>query len=123
MPLPAKAMRIGRMPDNDLVLSDLNVSRRHAELRKSPTGRYEIVDLGSHNGTFVNGQQVSSQVLSEQDIVSIGSSTFRLKDGELIQFVDDGEITFTAQDLVVKAGARCCWTTSRSRSRRSACSV
>ena len=104
MPLPAKAMRIGRMPDNNLVLSDLNVSKRHAELRKSPTGSYEIVDLGSHNGTFVNGQQVASQVLSEQDIVSIGSSTFRLKDGELIQFVDDGDITFTAQDLVVKAG-------------------
>ena len=106
MPLPAKAMRIGRMPDNDLVLSDLNVSKRHAELRKSPTGSYEIVDLGSHNGTFVNGQQVSSQVLSEQDIVSIGNSTFRLKDGELIQFVDDGNITFTAQDLVVKAGSK-----------------
>ena len=106
MPLPAKAMRIGRMPDNDLVLSDLNVSKRHAELRKSPTGNYEIVDLGSHNGTFVNGQQVASQVLSEQDIVSIGSSTFRLKDGELIQFVDDGNITFTAQDLVVKAGSK-----------------
>jgi ABC transport system ATP-binding/permease protein len=102
MPLPAKAMRIGRVPDNDLVLSDLNVSRHHAELRKSRTGSYEIVDLGSHNGTFVNGQRVSSQVLTEQDLVSIGSSTFRLKDGELRQFVDNGNITFTAQDLVVK---------------------
>jgi ABC transport system ATP-binding/permease protein len=106
MPLPAKAMRIGRVPDNDLVLSDLNVSRHHAELRKSPTGSYEIVDLGSHNGTFVNGQRISNQVLTEQDIVSIGSSTFRLKDGELRQYVDDGLITFTAQDLVVKAGSK-----------------
>ena len=35
MPLAAKAMRIGRDPDNDLVLSDLNVSGNHAELRKS----------------------------------------------------------------------------------------
>ena len=104
MPLPAKALRIGRMPDNDLVLSDLNVSKRHAELRKSPTGSYEIVDLGSHNGTFVNGQRISSQVLTEQDLVSIGNSTFRLKDGELRQFVDDGNITFNAQDLVVKVG-------------------
>ena len=103
MPLPAKAMRIGRVPDsNDLVISDLNVSRHHAELRKSPTGSYEIVDLGSHNGTFVNGQRVSSQVLTEQDIVSIGNSTFRLTGGELRQYVDDGLITFTAQDLVVK---------------------
>ncbi len=101
MPLPAKALRIGRGPDNDLVLSDLNVSRHHAQLRKSPAGSYEIVDLGSHNGSFVNGQRVSSQVLTEHDLVSIGSSTFRLKDGELRQFVDDGNITFTAQDLVV----------------------
>jgi ABC-type multidrug transport system ATPase subunit len=102
MPLPAKAMRIGRVPDNDLVLSDLNVSRHHAELRKSPTGSYEIVDLGSHNGTFVNGQRVNHQVLTEQDLVSIGSSTFRLTGGELRQYVDEGNITFTAQDLVVK---------------------
>jgi ABC-type multidrug transport system ATPase subunit len=106
MPLPAKALRIGRVPDNDVVLSDLNVSRFHAELRKSPSGSYEIVDLGSHNGTFVNGQRVTSQVLTEHDLVSIGSSTFRLKDGELRQFVDDGNITFTAQDLVVKAGSK-----------------
>ena len=104
MPLPAKALRIGRIPDNDLVLSDLNASRHHAELRKSPTGSYEIVDLGSHNGTFVNGRRVSSQVLTEQDLVSIGNSTFRLKDGELRQFVDEGNISFTAQDLVVKVG-------------------
>jgi ABC-type multidrug transport system ATPase subunit len=106
MALPAKAMRIGRVPDNDLVLVDLNVSRHHAELRKSPTGSYEIVDLGSHNGTFVNGQRVTSQVLSEQDLVSIGSSTFRLSGGELRQFVDEGNVTFNAQDLVVKAGSK-----------------
>jgi ABC-type multidrug transport system ATPase subunit len=104
MPLPAKAMRIGRVPDNDLVLSDLNVSRHHAELRKSQTGSYEIVDLGSHNGTFVNGQKVTSQMLGEQDIVSIGNSTFRLKGGELRQYVDEGNISFTAQDLVVTVG-------------------
>ena len=102
MPLPAKSLRIGRVPDNDLVLSDLNVSQHHAELRKSRTGKYEIVDLGSHNGTFVNGQRVTKQVLTEQDLVSIGSSTFRLTGGELRQYVDEGNITFAAQDLVVK---------------------
>ena len=104
MPLPVKALRIGRVPDNDLVLPDLDVSRHHAELRRSPAGTYEIVDLGSHNGTFVNGRQVSSAVLSESDIVSIGRSTLRLADGELRLFVDDGEVTFSAQDLVVKVG-------------------
>jgi ABC-type multidrug transport system ATPase subunit len=104
MPLPAKALRIGRIPDNDLVLPDLDVSRHHAELRKSPTGTYEIVDLGSHNGTYVNGHRVSSSVIGEADIVSIGRSTFRLAGGELRQYVDDGLITFSAQDLVVKVG-------------------
>src|SRR5580693_8715611 len=72
MPLPAQVMRIGRVPDNDLVLADLDISRHHAELRKSPTGSYEIVDLNSHNGTFVNGQKVTSKLLTEADLVSIG---------------------------------------------------
>jgi ABC-type multidrug transport system ATPase subunit len=105
MPLPAKALRIGRIPEsNDLVLPDLDVSRHHAELRKSPTGSYEIIDLGSHNGTYVNGRRVSSAVIGEADIVSIGRSTFRLAGGELRQYVDDGLISFNAQDLVVKVG-------------------
>ena len=104
MPLPAKALRIGRIPDNDLVIPDLDVSRHHAELRKSPAGSYEIVDLGSHNGTYVNGRRVSSAVIGEADIVSIGRSTFRLAGGELRQYVDDGVISFNAQDLVVKVG-------------------
>jgi len=104
MPLPVKALRIGRTPDNDLVLPDLDVSRHHAELRRSASGAYEIVDLGSHNGTFVNGKRVSSAVLSESDIVSVGHSTFRLAGGELRQYVDQGEVTFSAQDLVVTVG-------------------
>jgi ABC transport system ATP-binding/permease protein len=104
MPLPVKALRIGRIPDNDLVIPDLDVSRHHAELRKSPAGTYEIVDLGSHNGTYVNGRRVTSAVIGEADIVSIGRSTFRLAGGELRQYVDDGLISFSAQDLVVKVG-------------------
>jgi pSer/pThr/pTyr-binding forkhead associated (FHA) protein len=87
--LSDKAIRIGRTPDNDLVLSDLDVTRHHAELRKSPSGTYEIIDLGSHNGTFVNGKRVSHATLTDQDIISIGRSTFRLTEGELWQFVDD----------------------------------
>ena len=101
--LPAKVMRIGRASDNDLALpGDPDASRRHAELRKSPSGSYEIVDIGSHNGTFVNGERVSRKMLTEHDIIGIGHSTFRLAGGELRQFVDDGEITFSAEDLVVK---------------------
>jgi len=104
MQLPTKSLRIGRVPDNDVVLPDLDVSRHHAELRRLPTGGYQIVDLGSHNGTYVNGRRVNSATLTEQDIVSIGHSTFRLAGGELRQFVDDGRVSFAAQDLVVRVG-------------------
>ncbi|MGH3189681.1 MAG: FHA domain-containing protein [Streptosporangiaceae bacterium] len=104
MQLPTKSLRIGRVPDNDVVLPDLDVSRHHAELRRLPTGGYQIVDLGSHNGTYVNGRRVNSATLTEQDIVSIGHSTFRMAGGELRQFVDDGLVTFAAQDLVVRVG-------------------
>ena len=91
--LSDKAIRIGRTPDNDLVVSDLNFSRHHAELRKSPAGSYEIIDLGSHNGIFVNDKRVSRATLTDQDIISIGHSTFRLAEGELWQFADDDSQT------------------------------
>ncbi|HET9975315.1 MAG TPA: FHA domain-containing protein [Streptosporangiaceae bacterium] len=80
---PGQTIRIGRVPDNDLVLSDLHVSRHHAELRRRPDGSVELADLGSHGGTFVNGQRITHVVLTEQDVVSIGSGTFRFGDGEL----------------------------------------
>jgi len=66
------------------------------------TDSYEIVDLRSDNGTYVNGYRVASAKLTENDIVGIGRSTFRLKGGELRQYVDDGEITIAARELTVK---------------------
>src|SRR5262245_21125670 len=98
--LPTKVLRIGRAPDNDVVIPELSVSRHHAELRKVG-GTYQIVDLNSHNGTFVNGQRVSSAPLTEVDIVGIGPSTFRLSGTELQEFVDTGDISLVAQDLTV----------------------
>ena len=102
LPLPVHRLRIGRTADNDLVLSDLSISRHHAELRKTSDGKYQIVDLDSHNGTFVNGQRVSSVTLTEQDIVGIGHATFRLTDGELREYIDTGDVSLVAQDLVVE---------------------
>jgi ABC transport system ATP-binding/permease protein len=101
--LPTKVLRIGRAPDNDIVVSDLSVSRHHAELRRTASG-YQIVDLDSHNGTFVNGQQVGSAPLTEGDIVGIGPSTFRLSGSELQEFVDTGDISLVARDLTVTLG-------------------
>ena len=104
LPAPARGLRIGRTSDNDLVLSDLTVSRHHAELRRSASGHYEIADLGSHNGTFVNGQRITCATLTEQDIVGIGHATLRLAGGELREYIDAGDVSLVAQDLVVEVG-------------------
>ena len=89
-PRPATTIRIGRQPDNDIALTgDLEVSRHHAELRRIPAGRFEIIDLGSHGGTYVNGERITRKLLTEQDIISIGSATFGLSGGELRQYADE----------------------------------
>ncbi|WP_406295496.1 ATP-binding cassette domain-containing protein [Embleya sp. NBC_00888] len=106
IPLPVRTLRIGRALDNDLVLTDLMVSRHHAELRTTPGGRREIVDLGSHNGTFLNGQPIERALLGEADLVGIGHATFRLDGQELREFIDTGEVSLEVQNLTVTAGKR-----------------
>jgi len=101
MRLPTKVLRIGRGADNDVVVADLSVSRYHAELRRDRTG-FEIVDLGSHNGTFVNGQRISAAPVTELDIIGIGPASFRLVGEELQEFIDTGDISLAARDLTVR---------------------
>ncbi|MER6185048.1 FHA domain-containing protein [Streptomyces sp. NPDC001652] len=100
-PLPSRTVRIGRAADNDLVIDDLVVSRRHAELRAHPDGTYEIADLGSHNGTYLNGSPVTSARLGPGDVVGIGHSAFCLVGDELQEYVDTGEVSLDVQDLSV----------------------
>ncbi|MFE3902999.1 FHA domain-containing protein [Streptomyces sp. NPDC059153] len=99
-----RVMRIGRALENELVVSDLQVSRHHAEFHATPDGRFEIRDLGSHNGTYVNGQPLSksgSALIGPNDIVGVGHSTFRLVGDRLEEFVDTGEVSFSARHLTV----------------------
>ncbi|MCX4668876.1 ATP-binding cassette domain-containing protein [Streptomyces sp. NBC_01381] len=100
-PLPARTVRIGRAHDNDLVIDDLIVSRRHAELRVLPDGTYEIVDLGSHNGTYLNGQPVARASVVQGDIIGVGHSAYCLMGDELQEFVDTGEVSLDVQELTV----------------------
>jgi ABC-type multidrug transport system ATPase subunit len=93
-------LRIGRATDNDVVVSDLGVSRYHAQLNKTPRG-YEIVDLDSHNGTFLNGQQITAAPVTENDLIAVGPATFRLVGEELQEFIDTGDISLSARDLTV----------------------
>ncbi|MER6617935.1 ABC transporter ATP-binding protein/permease [Streptomyces xantholiticus] len=99
-----RVMRIGRALENELVVSDLQVSRHHAEFTAHPDGRFEIRDLGSHNGTYVNGQPIAKSgtaLIGPNDIVGVGHSTFRIVGGQLEEFVDTGEVSFSARHLTV----------------------
>jgi ABC-type multidrug transport system ATPase subunit len=100
-PLPTRTVRIGRAADNDLVIDDLVVSRRHAELHTLADGSYEITDLGSHNGTYLNGLPVTTAPIGPGDIVGIGHSAFCLVGDELQEYVDTGEISLDVQGLTV----------------------
>jgi hypothetical protein len=62
---------IGRDPQNDVVLDDRRVSRKHAEIRLR-LGRYTLYDLQSTNGTYVNGRRVAERVLDDGDRISVG---------------------------------------------------
>jgi Protein of unknown function (DUF3662)/FHA domain len=64
---------IGRLSVNDIVLGDANVSRKHAELR-SDGGRWIVMDLGSTNGTLVNGKPATKRPLDDDDRLTFGST-------------------------------------------------
>ncbi|MCA1691877.1 MAG: DUF3662 and FHA domain-containing protein [Actinobacteria bacterium] len=69
---------IGRLPDCDIVLTDPNVSRRHAEVRRRGND-FVVVDLGSTNGTRVNGAGIRERLLTDGDEISLGSTRIRFE--------------------------------------------
>jgi predicted component of type VI protein secretion system len=80
-PLNRDVITIGRDIANDIVISDPEVSRKHAQVRSSETG-FILEDLGSTNGTFVNGQRL------------VGPHS--LQSGELIMLAENVSISFNA---------------------------
>jgi FHA domain/Domain of unknown function (DUF1707) len=75
--LAAAHLLIGRSSACHLVLSDDTVSRRHAELR-AEDGRWLLRDLGSSNGTWVNGRRVMEAEVRPGDLVQLGGAEIRL---------------------------------------------
>jgi hypothetical protein len=69
-PARTRALLIGRDQQNDVVLDDTRVSRKHAEIRLR-LGRYTLYDLQSTNGTYVNGRRVAEVVLNDGDRISV----------------------------------------------------
>jgi len=80
-PLEGDQLIIGRDAVNAVAINDAEVSRKHARLTFQG-GKYVIEDLGSTNGTFVNGQRlVSSTVLKPGDVVSLGEQIVLMYEG------------------------------------------
>jgi ABC-type multidrug transport system ATPase subunit len=96
-----RVLHIGRGGDNDVVIADLKVSRRHAELRGLGGGRFQLTDAGSHNGTFVNGQRITTEIVTEADLIGIGATMFRLAGDELQEFDPAGGALLDARGLTV----------------------
>jgi transcriptional regulator with GAF, ATPase, and Fis domain len=67
---------LGRDPSNQVEVGDPAVSRKHCSVSEVSSGVFEIADLDSHNGTFVNETQVSRKTLQHGDRIRIGSSEF-----------------------------------------------
>ena len=71
--LGAPLISIGRGAENDLILDDAQVSRHHCQL-KLQQGAYSLTDMGSTNGSYVNGQRISEIALGPGDIIELGGT-------------------------------------------------
>jgi len=76
VPLGEHVITVGRIPSSTIVLGDPNVSRHHAEIRPEGDG-YTVIDLGSTNGTRVNGVRVERQQLQDGDELMFGNTRVR----------------------------------------------
>jgi Mg-chelatase subunit ChlD len=76
-PIRSTIWRIGRSHDNELVLDDNSISRRHAEIQRGADGTFVLIDKDSLNGVFVNGEKIGRRELREGDVLEIGDVFLR----------------------------------------------
>jgi hypothetical protein len=77
-PLGASVATIGRLPACDVVVDDPGASRQHARVRRTEAG-YVLTDLGSTNGTLVNGEPVREHLLVDGDRITIGETVLEFR--------------------------------------------
>jgi hypothetical protein len=78
IPIDRELLTIGRLAECDVVVRDTGVSRRHAQVR-TVDGVSTVTDLGSTNGTKVNGREVQSAALTDGDTITIGSTNIEYR--------------------------------------------
>ena len=104
--LDKSTIAIGSHPSNDVVLDDTTVSRRHATLTRTPSG-FELADLGSTNGTFVNGRHVRKPIaLKSGDEIKFGSVRFAFDPASVPRRMRRGLVILTVMFIAGFAVAR-----------------
>lgn len=101
-PITNTTWRIGRTRDNELVLNDKSVSRRHAEIQRYNNGKFVIYDVDSLNGVFVNSEQVKKKKLQEGDIVEIGDIYMRFTTQSANFSIDDNTAVQNTRTPVIQ---------------------
>lgn len=99
-------IRIGRDKESDWLIDDSNVSRLHAEIVQNISGSFEIVDLKSSNGTFLNGNRIKREILKIGDVISIAnfSRRFTLDGLQILEGIDGTPVS--AREVKFKVGER-----------------
>jgi len=100
IPVPEEGLTIGRMPDSGLVIEGEGASRHHARVFPE-AGGYKLVDLGSKNGTQLNGERFrdASRRLASGDEIVIGGETLRFLAGQATRKVDTQDIVIATQTV------------------------
>lgn len=92
VPITKTIFNIGRKSNNDMVISDMRVSRQHAQLRKTSEG-FLIFDVGSTGGTFINGERITSKILKSGDVIGLAGFSMVFMHESLSEPEDEREIT------------------------------
>jgi len=99
--LSGSTVTMGRADSNELVLNHASVSRHHARITVLPGDTTLLIDLGSLNGTFVNGQQIQEYRLANQDRITIGMYEMKYEATEQPLHVVTGSVAVTDVDELV----------------------
>jgi hypothetical protein len=80
--LTSDVTTVGSIAGNTIVVADPEVAKKHIGIRRDPVG-YELADLGSMNGVFVNGQRMAKRLLASGDIIRLGTSEMVFRIGKV----------------------------------------
>ena len=110
--LTHEALSIGRHPTNQLVIDVPTVSAEHA-LIEYQAGRYRVIDRGSRNGTFVNGQRITEIELNDGDLIRLGEMgdnavTLTYRGGQAPQATSIDQFDLAAHDVLLIGRAPDC---------------